>query len=92
MDRPFFFNRVDAGRRLADALSDTTDPRTIVLGVPRGGVPVASPEAARELRDITDHWVGLYTGPLNTVGEFYEDFTQVDDQQVLEILRAFPYS
>lgn len=38
---PLFRNRVDAGYRLARYLLDYRgDPRTIVLALPRGGVPV----------------------------------------------------
>jgi len=39
--RAVFADRVDAGRRLADALLAYRAPDTVVLGVPRGGVPVA---------------------------------------------------
>jgi putative phosphoribosyl transferase len=39
---PIFENRVDAGRKLAQALTDyQEDPNVIVLALPRGGVPVA---------------------------------------------------
>ena len=39
----YFTNRYDAGRRLGEALGDRADDRPlIVLGLPRGGVPVAS--------------------------------------------------
>ena len=37
-----FRNRVDAGRRLADALATLRGTDVVVLGVPRGGVPVAA--------------------------------------------------
>lgn len=37
-----FANRTEAGRRLAEALRDRHAPDALVLGVPRGGVVVAS--------------------------------------------------
>ncbi|HEU5430880.1 MAG TPA: erythromycin esterase family protein, partial [Thermomicrobiales bacterium] len=44
-----FLNRRDAGHRLAEDLANYQDrPDTIVLGLPRGGIPVAA-EVAREL-------------------------------------------
>lgn len=44
-----FQNRVDAGRQLAELLADLRgDPNAIVLGLPRGGVPVAA-EVARAI-------------------------------------------
>ena len=43
-----FTDRADAGRRLAQSLSQLRGTDVVVLGLPRGGVPVAS-EVAREL-------------------------------------------
>lgn len=49
-----FVNRKDAGRKLAKKLSEFKDrPGVIVLGLPRGGVPVAY-EVARELHAPLD--------------------------------------
>jgi putative phosphoribosyl transferase len=45
---PLFKSRVDAGRDLALLLERYRDPKTLVLGLPRGGVVVAA-EVAREL-------------------------------------------
>jgi len=51
-----FRDRVDAGQRLAFALRRYCDESTIVLGLPRGGVPVAY-EVARTLGAPLDVWV-----------------------------------
>jgi putative phosphoribosyl transferase len=52
-----FRNRQDAGRRLAAALAEYTQrPATLVLALPRGGVPVAH-EVAQELRLPLDVWI-----------------------------------
>src|SRR5712692_8371137 len=52
-----FYDRREAGTLLAAKLSAyTDDPNTIVLGLPRGGVPVAY-EVARALRAPLDVFV-----------------------------------
>ena len=37
-----FRNRTDAGRKLAKALAAYKDEHPVILGLPRGGVPVAA--------------------------------------------------
>lgn len=57
MDEVPFRNRLDAGRQLAARLSMYAgDPSVIVLGLPRGGIPVAS-EVAAGLRAPLDVFV-----------------------------------
>lgn len=52
-----FRDRVDAGRQLAQALAKYANrPDVIVLGLPRGGIPVAA-EVARALRAPLDVFV-----------------------------------
>lgn len=46
--RPAFADRAQAGRALAAGLGDEAGPRTVVVGLARGGVPVAA-AVAREL-------------------------------------------
>jgi putative phosphoribosyl transferase len=56
-----FRDRIDAGRRLASALLRYRDEAPIVLGLPRGGVPVAY-EVARALKAPLDIWVARKIG------------------------------
>jgi putative phosphoribosyl transferase len=50
-----FFDRHDAGRRLAELVYDERSDQTIVIGLPRGGVIVAH-EVARALHAPLDTW------------------------------------
>lgn len=45
-DRPLFRDRIEAGRALAERLAQYRGKDVLVLGIPRGGVPVAA-EVAR---------------------------------------------
>lgn len=52
-------------------------------------VPVASPDAVARIRPLCDDTVCLSVeSEFGGVGQFYRDFTQVDDSEVLEILRG----
>ena len=52
-------------------------------------IPVASPEALATIRPMADEVVCLQA-PVNfqAVGQFYRHFPQVDDEEVIALLRA----
>jgi len=51
-------------------------------------VPVASPEAARGLREVADEVICPYVpSSFYAVGQFYEDFTQTSDDEVVTLLK-----
>jgi predicted phosphoribosyltransferase len=51
-------------------------------------VPVASPEALRKVKPYADELVCLHAPEyFQAVGQFYMDFPQVDDEEVIAILR-----
>lgn len=52
VDPPAFHDRSEAGRRLADALVAFRGQSVLVLGIPRGGVPVAAALAQRLSADL----------------------------------------
>lgn len=63
----------------------TQEPREILVAV-----PVASPDRLEMVRQWCDDVVCLLA-PRSfwAIGQFYEDFSQVEDEQVVELLRAF---
>jgi predicted phosphoribosyltransferase len=62
-------------------------PRKLIIAV-----PVGPSETIDRLRKVTDEVVVVSTPPLfGAVGEFYEDFTQVTDDKVQEIMRKHGY-
>jgi predicted phosphoribosyltransferase len=51
-------------------------------------VPVAPPSTAREIAPTVDEWVCLDTpARFAAVGQFFRDFTQVSDEEVVALLR-----
>lgn len=52
-------------------------------------VPVAPPDTLRNVADLADEVVCLEApAHFQAVGQFYRDFPQIDDEEVIEILRS----
>ena len=89
---PYYFrNRRDAGRQLAARLAPLRSERTVVLGLPRGGIPVAY-EVARALGAPLDvvivRKLGLLSQPELGMGAIGEGGTRVLNQNVLSAARV----
>lgn len=84
-----FADRADAGRRLAEALSEYRGQRPAVLAVPRGGVIVGR-EVARalggELAALAVKKVTLPSNPERALGAVAADGTQVVGAEVARLL------
>lgn len=81
---------IDDGVATGNTLLSTIDiirdehPKKIVVAV-----PVASQQAAKKLSEVTDEFVCSWIpSQFNSVGEFYVDFAQVTDDEVIEMLNA----
>lgn len=85
-----FQDRRDAGARLASALRDEVDPDVLVLGLARGGVPVAY-EVARKLHAPLDvlvvRKIGVPSQPELAMGAVGPDGTRVVNEKVVRLLR-----
>lgn len=84
MDR--FRDRVDAGQRLAGRVAHLRAENPVILGLPRGGVPVAA-EVARALAAPLDVIVvrklGLPGQPELAMGAIGEEGVRVGNEQVM---------
>lgn len=85
-----FRDRAHAGRLLAQALAGRAGPDTLVLGLPRGGVPVAA-EVARELGVPLDVYVVRKLGcpfqPELAMGAIASGGVLVRNEDVLAAIR-----
>ena len=88
-----FRNRVEAGRQLASRLQHLAGEDVVVLGLPRGGVPVAA-EVARALGAPLDvilvRKVGLPFQPELAMGAIGEDGVTVVNEHVVQLARVTP--
>lgn len=86
-----FRDRADAGSRLAAALAHLRPAHPVVLGLPRGGVPVAA-EVAQVLEAPLDvalvRKLGLPSQPELAVGAIGEDGVRVVNQDVRRAARV----
>ena len=88
--RALFVNRADAGRRLGKLLRPRASPDVVVVGLPRGGVPVAY-AVAKELNAPLDVIVvrklGLPSRPEFGVGAIGEGNTRIINADVVRRAR-----
>jgi putative phosphoribosyl transferase len=88
-----FADRVDAGRQLAGKLDGLRGQDVVVLGLPRGGLPVAN-EVARSLNAPLDVIVvrklGVPFQPELAMGAIGEDGVRVLDSELVALARISP--
>lgn len=93
MRPPPFTDRVDAGRQLGHALTRLRGGDVVVLGLPRGGVPVAAEVAAAlgaPLDVIVVRKLGVPSRPELAMGAIGEDGVRVVNRSVLDAIRIGP--
>lgn len=84
-----YADRSDAGRQLGARLLSLTDERPLVVGLPRGGVPVAEEVAALlrvPLEILVVRKLGAPHNPEYGIGAIAEGGTKVFDQEALALL------
>lgn len=84
-----FRDRADAGRQLAARLLPVADERPLILGLPRGGVPVAEEVAAllgAPLEILAVRKLGAPHNPEYGIGAIAEGGAKVFDHEALALL------
>lgn len=84
-----FSDRHDAGRRLAALLLPLAAEQPVVIGLPRGGVPVAEEIAASldaTLEVLAVRKIGAPGNPEYGIGAIAEDGTRVLDREAVAVL------
>jgi predicted phosphoribosyltransferase len=87
---PFFKNRTEAGKLLAEALKDAGGD-VVVLAVPRGGVVVGYEVASAlgaQLDVVITRKIGAPDNPELAVGAVAEDGTYLLDQSIVDMLNV----
>lgn len=88
-----FTDRADAGRRLAARLIDIEAPNPVVLGLPRGGVPVAAPIAVAlgaPLDVLVVRKLGVPGQPELAMGAIGEEGARVLNDDIVAHVRLAP--
>lgn len=63
------------------------EPKTLILAV-----PVGAPDSLSELGEYADQVISLESPPgFYAIGQFYSDFHQLSDEEVMELLRVSRY-
>lgn len=84
-----FVNRRDAGQQLGAQLLPLADENPVVVGLPRGGVPVAEEVAtalSAPLEILAVRKLGAPHNPEYGIGAIVEDGTRVFDSEALAVL------
>lgn len=89
LPRGLYADRRDAGRQLARALTAYRDEHPLVLGLPRGGIPVAHEVAnalAADLDVLVVRKLGAPSNPEFAIGAIGEDGSVITDPQDIAAL------